>query len=455
MSKSTSNQYPVAVGKLIEHPSIQKLSVKYDILLKLCREEIERQRREGVPNHSLEVAVKNVTHQVEILLQPSFPKVLNGTGILLHTGLGRAVLPKEALISLENASQNCLLEIDPVRGVRGDRWKSIEKKLTYLLDVEAALVTNNCASAVLLVLSTLANKKEVIISRSELVEIGGSFRMPDVISAAGVKRIEVGTTNRVRLDDYEKAIHSKTAAILKVHPSNYRIVGFTESPTLQELKQLALHYNIFLIEDLGNGLLLNLEDYFLPYETTVQESVKVGVDVITFSGDKCFGGPQAGIIVGKSELIHKCKKHPVLRAVRPCKLTLSALDATLNLWLQNQTNSIPFVKQISASIDDLRKRATFITASLKYRTIPITIEQCDGFIGSGAVPQQAISDIAIVIHPKKKHVSRIAQMLRLQSPALFSEIHNEKIFIHLRTVDPSDDPVLQSILDNTLKSISQ
>lgn len=452
MSKPISKNYPVAIGKLLEHPILKQIPIQPTTLLRLCREEAERQRIEGVPENSLEIALQNVIQKAKALFQLGYPKVLNGTGIILHTGLGRARLSEKAIDAIKNATQYCLLEINQDTGLRGDRWQTIEKKITYLLGCESALITNNCASAVLLVLTALANKKEVIVSRSELVEIGGSFRMPDVISAAGVKRIEVGTTNRVRITDYENAITPKTAAILKVHPSNYRITGFTEAPNIIELKQLCLRYNLPLIEDLGNGLLLNLEEYGLPHEPTVQESLQNGVDVLMVSGDKCFGGPQAGIILGKSEFIQKCRKHPILRAVRPCKLTLSALDATVTLWLQNQIQEIPFVKQLSYTKDELQVRAMKLLQELEIHKYQISIEECEGYIGSGAVPLQSIADFAITIDPKKRNVNLIARKLREQNPPVFSVVKNDKVYIHLRTIDPSDDQILlltlKSILSN-------
>lgn len=442
MSKQPSNRLPIAVGKLLEHPHLKQLQIAKHILTNLCRLEIDRQKEHSVPEDSMNTAVNNVVSSVKNLLKESYPKVINATGVLLHTGLGRAPLPIQSLTNMDNSSCYCLLELDLATGKRGDRWAAIEKKLSALFQCESAIVTNNCASAFFLTLAAIANKREVIISRSELVEIGGSFRMPDVISSANVKRVEVGTTNRVRVSDYENAISSKTAAIVKVHPSNYRIVGFTESPTLVELASLSRKYSLPLIEDLGNGLLLPLHNFDVPDEPTVYESIESGVDIVTFSGDKCLGGPQSGIILGKKSLLTKLRKHPLLRVVRPCKLTLASLDGVVTLWMQNKQLEIPFVRMLATTMDELHHRANTICNNITSKNFQCVIDICEGWIGSGSVPLKPIQDVGIVIHSKKISTHQFAKLLRNCIPSIIPVVQNEKVFLHMRTIRDDEVPVV-------------
>ncbi len=450
MSKPHSESHPIAIGKLLEHPRLAVLALRKDALKRLAREEAQRQREGNFPvGDNLEGGVERIVSEVEKISQSGYPRALNGTGILLHTGLGRSPLADAAIDAMQEAARSCVLEIDRESGERGNRWQEVERKLCLLTGAEAALVVNNCAAAVLLMLSSLAEKKEAIVSRGEQVEIGGGFRMPDVMKRSGVKRVEVGTTNRTRIEDYRAAITPKTAALLKVHPSNYRIIGFTESATLDELVLLGRESAIPVIEDLGNGLLIDLADYGLPHEPTIEESIRAGVDLLSVSGDKCLGGPQCGIILGKQSLVQKCKINALTRAVRPDKITLAALDRTLGLWLTGREREIPFIQMLSQSQIALRARAELILSEIT-RTpsdrFEWSIQNDSGAIGSGSVPQTPIPDVAICLTSKSVKIQTIAKSFRNLHIPIFSVLSDGIIRIHLRSILPAEDCLLSEML---------
>ncbi|MGG5372267.1 L-seryl-tRNA(Sec) selenium transferase [Enterococcus sp. AZ196] len=387
--------------------------------------------------------------------QFSLRRVINGTGTVIHTNLGRSSLSaktQEQLLATSFHYSN--LEFDLESGKRGSRYShlvSIVKKLTGAEDV---LVVNNNAAAVLLVLSTLTQEKEVLVSRGELVEIGGAFRIPDVITSSGGTIVEVGTTNKTHLTDYEKALTEETGAVLKVHTSNYRIVGFTESPALHDLAELAHKNNLPLINDLGSGLLLDMRPFGLPYEPTVKEVLDQGCDIVTFSGDKLLGGPQAGIIVGKKEYIEKMKKNQLLRALRIDKMTLSALEATLALYLDEKEalKSVPTLQMIGLSEEDCLGKAAELAAMLQAITeLSVKIEKDSSKIGGGSYPEHLLPTYAVVLSSERFTADDLQEKLRLAATPIITRIKNDCNFLDLRTIALDEFPLIQESLQAIFK----
>ncbi|WP_137664969.1 L-seryl-tRNA(Sec) selenium transferase [Enterococcus hulanensis] len=387
--------------------------------------------------------------------QFSLRRVINGTGTVIHTNLGRSSLSaktQEQLLATSFHYSN--LEFDLESGKRGSRYShlvSIVKKLTGAEDV---LVVNNNAAAVLLVLSTLTQEKEVLVSRGELVEIGGAFRIPDVITSSGGTIVEVGTTNKTHLADYEKALTEETGAVLKVHTSNYRIVGFTESPALEDLAELAHQNDLPLINDLGSGLLLDMRPFGLPYEPTVKEVLDQGCDIVTFSGDKLLGGPQAGIIVGKKEYIEKMKKNQLLRALRIDKMTLSALEATLSLYLDEKEalKSVPTLQMIGLSEEDCLGKAAELAAMLQRITeLSVKIEKDSSKIGGGSYPEHLLPTYAVVLSSERFTADDLQEKLRLAATPIVTRVKNDCNFLDLRTIAVEEFSLIQESLQEIFK----
>lgn len=387
--------------------------------------------------------------------QFSLRRVINGTGTVIHTNLGRSSLSaktQEQLLATSFHYSN--LEFDLESGKRGSRYShlvSIVKKLTGAEDV---LVVNNNAAAVLLVLSTLTQEKEVLVSRGELVEIGGAFRIPDVITSSGGTIVEVGTTNKTHLADYEKALTEETGAVLKVHTSNYRIVGFTESPALEDLAELAHQNDLPLINDLGSGLLLDMRPFGLPYEPTVKEVLDQGCDIVTFSGDKLLGGPQAGIIVGKKEYIEKMKKNQLLRALRIDKMTLSALEATLSLYLDEKEalKSVPILQMIGLSEEDCLGKAAELAAMLQRITeLSVKIEKDSSKIGGGSYPEHLLPTYAVVLSSERFTADDLQEKLRLAATPIITRVKNDCNFLDLRTIAVEEFSLIQESLQEIFK----
>ncbi|MBO0412445.1 L-seryl-tRNA(Sec) selenium transferase [Enterococcus hulanensis] len=387
--------------------------------------------------------------------QFSLRRVINGTGTVIHTNLGRSSLSaktQEQLLATSFHYSN--LEFDLESGKRGSRYShlvSIVKKLTGAEDV---LVVNNNAAAVLLVLSTLTQEKEVLVSRGELVEIGGAFRIPDVITSSGGTIVEVGTTNKTHLADYEKALTEETGAVLKVHTSNYRIVGFTESPALEDLAELAHQNDLPLINDLGSGLLLDMRPFGLPYEPTVKEVLDQGCDIVTFSGDKLLGGPQAGIIVGKKEYIEKMKKNQLLRALRIDKMTLSALEATLSLYLDEKEalKSVPTLQMIGLSEEDCLGKAAELAAMLQRITeLSVKIEKDSSKIGGGSYPEHLLPTYAVVLSSERFTADDLQEKLRLAATPIITRVKNDCNFLDLRTIAVEEFSLIQESLQEIFK----
>jgi L-seryl-tRNA(Ser) seleniumtransferase len=383
-------------------------------------------------------------------------KVVNGTGTILHTNLGRAPISKDAAKrAMDIVTGYSNLEFDLESGKRGSRYSHFEKIISKITGAEAAMAVNNNAAAVLLILSSLAKDKDVIVSRGELVEIGGSFRIPDVMKQSGVNLIEVGTTNKTRLHDYEEKISSETAALLKVHTSNYKIVGFTESVLVEELSDLGKKYSIPVIEDIGSGVLADLSSYGLTYEPTVQNSIKAGVDIVCFSGDKLLGGPQAGIIAGKKQYIDKIKKHPLNRALRIDKFTAAVLESIFHEYIDEKRaiKNIPVLKMINMNIEDLKVRAEKLLAKLEdmFEYLDIGIEECLSQIGGGALPLERMKSYAVSIKPKTMSSAKFERELRNSEVPIIGRVVNDTFYIDLRTVLEGEEQIIYDEIKNLFK----
>lgn len=378
--------------------------------------------------------------RIQAKMAGSLRRVINATGVVLHTNLGRAVLGREACQAVTTlAAGYSNLEFDLESGSRGLRYTHTDALLRALTGAEASLVVNNNAAAVLLVLNTLARGREVVVSRGELVEIGGGFRIPEVLESSGARLVEVGTTNKTRLRDYEKAINTETAALLKVHTSNFRIVGFSESVSLEELRPLAQAYNLPLIEDLGSGCLVALNLEGMADEPTVRHSIEAGADVVTFSGDKLLGGPQAGIIVGRREYIAQMETNPLTRAFRVDKLTLTALEATLRQYLdpEKAVRTIPVLAMLTRSAGELQRMAEELLVKLAHlegKTAVIMIRDDTSFVGGGALPGVGLPTKVVSILPLKITAAELALRLRRGEVPVVGRIQNDCLLLDLRTV---------------------
>lgn len=372
-------------------------------------------------------------------------RVINATGVVIHTNLGRAALSVAARKAIADAAGYCTLEYDISTGKRGKRGQRAEQLLAELTGAESVLIVNNCAAAAFFVLTAFGSGGEVIISRGEMVEIGGDFRVPDVLSQSGATLREVGTTNRTKLADYEKAINENTRVILRVHPSNYRIVGFTAMPSLSELAELAHKKGILLYEDIGSGALIEPGKFGLTDEPLVNASIAAGVDIVTFSGDKLLGGPQSGIIAGKKEYVERLRKHPLYRAMRVDKLTYAALEATLEAYRRGtEIEEIPVLRMLDMRKDQVRKRAENLIGSLQHLRSQISDLKCeivDGVsaVGGGAAPNVVLETALIAVSHAKLSASRIEFALRNAKTPVIARVVDDKVMIDLRTVSEDDE----------------
>lgn len=442
------------IRKITEENAFQSIGTQ------TTREVIEsyRQRIQSggvVCEDGLEEAILTETRRrLDALSKPFYRKVVNAAGIVLHTGLGRAVLPSAAMKQIqEELAGYSLLQVGIEDGKRSRRDERIEELLRVLTGAEAAMIVNNNAAATALVLNTIAAGKEVIVSRGQLVEIGGSFRLPDVMAFSGAKLIEVGTTNKTHLHDYENAITENTAAILRVHPSNYKIQGFTSEVPLKDLVELAHAKGLVLFDDVGAGSLIDFSKYGFDKEPTLMESVQAGADIITSSGDKLIGASQAGIILGRAEIIQKARKNQFARIVRVDKLTLAALEATLKLFLDEQKalQEVPTLCMMLRSIDSIRRQAGEIAAALQKRCPDSSIETFDGFseTGSGSLPAQNLPTCLVAVSAKLGS-TELAKRLRQYKTPIFTRIQNEKVLLDPRTLLEGDDKIVVDALTEIL-----
>ncbi len=387
---------------------------------------------------------------------PGMRPVINATGIVLHTNLGRAPLAPAAAKAVADILEcYCNLEIDLMEGVRGSRQAHLERLICDLTGAEAAVVVNNNAAAVFLVLNSCAAGKEVIVSRGQLVEIGGSFRLPEVMAAGGARLIEVGTTNKTYRRDYEAAITENTAALLKVHTSNYHLIGFTASVGIAEIVDLAHAHNLLALEDLGSGVLLDITGYGLPPEPRVQDSVAAGMDLVTFSGDKLLGGPQAGIIVGRRELVERIRSNQLARVLRVDKLTVAALEATLRLYLDEEkaVREIPAWRALAAPLSSLQARAEKLALRLKTSFNDIDVELLKGSsrVGGGALPTAELPTVLLSLQTPHMDPSRLAGRLRCGTPPVIVRLQQERVLLDLRTVNPEQEEPLWETLAAALE----
>ncbi len=437
-----------AIEQLLIHGSFLAMQKQYsrDLVTEALRSVVAKIRVKILSNQENsdfldDAQLADLTHaKLEAITSSTYLPVINVTGTIIHTNLGRSLLSASACEGLLQAGGNYVnLEYNLERGDRGHRDLITEPLLQRLTGCGASTVVNNNAAAVLLTLNTLGRGKEVIVSRGELIEIGGAFRIPDVMDASGAILREVGTTNRTHLRDYENAINENTALLLKVHPSNYKIVGFTMTPEIEGITELGNRYGIPTMEDLGSGTLIDLTKYDLPYEPVVRERVNAGVDILTFSGDKLLGGPQAGIIVGKSDLIQKLRKNPLMRALRVGKLTIAALEATLRLYLNedNLTEKLPMLYRFTRSIDELRiitEKLVMLLRQIFGEAIAVTIEESHAQIGSGSLPIETLPSLAIVLESPRISAEALAASFRTQSRPVIGRTQDGRFWMDVRTI---------------------
>ena len=425
-----------SVSRLLEDASIQHIQISRDIKVQIIRNYLQELRR-NIQNRS--VVYKDIVAAIchTILSEvKSLRRCINATGIVLHTGLGRAPIAQDILKKLTSDLHGYVnLEIDCASGSRSHRDDHLRTILTSLTGAEDASIVNNNAAAVLIAISTIAKNKEVIVSSGQLVEIGGSFRIPEVIEQSGATLRVVGCTNKTYIRDYEKAINENTAAILHVHTSNYKIVGFCHEPSLSELSQLAKKYNITLIEDAGSGLLHNFSVPVLQSEPTIKNSIRSGVDLVTFSGDKLLGGCQAGIIVGKRQLVQGIRKNPLLRALRVDKFTTFILQQALYNYQANLHKTNPVFEMLTRTAEETQQASEKIASALRSSSKwDINVEQFPNYAGSGALPAMQIESFAVAIRSQQHSLTALAQKLRLNDPALFTVLKNNTLYIAPRSL---------------------
>jgi L-seryl-tRNA(Ser) seleniumtransferase len=447
------------VDTVISDDRITRLAARYphDLLVNLVREQLEKAREmisSGKSCPSMDDIVQSVSNQLDRLENPVLRPVINATGVVIHTNLGRAPLSKETIVAMDTVSREYSnLEFDLPTGKRGSRYVHIEDLLCRLSGAEAGMVVNNNASAVLLALSSVAKRKEVIVSRGEAVEIGGSFRIPDVMRQSGAKLVEVGTTNRTYIDDYKDAITPSTAALMRVHSSNFQVIGFTHTVTLEEMTDLARQVELPVLDDLGSGCFLDTTKYGLAPEPMVQQSVSAGVGLACFSGDKLLGGPQAGIIVGKKKLVDKLKKHPLARAVRTDKTRIAGLVATLLHYLRGEAvEKIPIWRMIAASPDEIASRAVIWADAFGNHAEVIDGES---MVGGGSLPGSTLPTRLVAIGRNGSFSASGVQALsrklrnRREIPVI-GRISDDILLLDPRSVLPEED----EIIINTLRAIA-
>ncbi len=454
MSNSVFRNIP-SVNELLETPALKKVvdRVSHNVAVTEVRTFLDNLRHE-LQSRAEELPLPSPTELSERIAawisneqRGRLIPVVNATGILLHTGLGRAPMARQAVEAMAAISSNyATLEVDAETGHRSQRVKAIEKLLCEQTGAEAGLVVNNNAGATLLTLAAVAAGKEVIVSRGELIEIGGSYRLPDVMSTSGAILREVGTTNKTRITDYEAGINEHTAALMKVHTSNYRIVGFTEAPTIEDLVALGRSKDQIVIDDIGSGALIDFAQFGLTDEPIAAASIKAGVDLVLFSGDKLLGGPQSGIVIGRREYIDRILAHPLMRALRVGKATLAALEATLKLYRDPEQAKleIPLLALLSTSTDNLRLRAERLAPQIAENQLVSRAEPVESTaqLGGGTVPAQSIPTWCVAIEPNGVSVDALATTLRTGRPPVFGRIQNDRLLFDLRSVMPAQDTTL-------------
>jgi L-seryl-tRNA(Ser) seleniumtransferase len=436
-----------SVNALLESEAVRPLLARAPrpVVVDAIRQAIDAARRapSSAPANADEWA-REVSSRVASTTRPSLRRVVNGTGVVLHTNLGRAPLARAAIDAIERVAAGFSnLEYDLASGARGSRYVHCAALLRELTGAEDALVVNNCAAALVLVLNTVANGRDAILSRGELVEIGGSFRVPEIMEKSGARLVEVGTTNRTHLDDYRRAIGPETGALLKVHRSNFALSGFVAEAGPRELAGLAAERGIPFLHDLGSGLMVSLDDYGLSGEPTARDALAQGATAVTMSGDKLLGGPQAGLLLGTRDVLERVRRNPLTRSYRVDKLTLAALEATLALYREpaRAMREIPALAQLTAGPDELRARAERIRAGVD--SPDVTVVESEASVGGGAFPAARIPSIALAI---RGDAAAIERALRGGDPALVARVAEGKVLVDLRTVLPSEDELVIAAL---------
>ena len=455
MKKELFKKIP-AVNDLLEDKKGKELIENYNhnLVLKAIRSILDEKRNMIAKTPEAELKKKDINLEIDIIfneiedylqnyLAPKLENVINATGTIVHTNLGRSLLSQNAIEALVNVAENySTLEIDKKTGERGSRYNNVREYLIELTGAEDGLVVNNNAAAVLLILDQFAKDKEVILARGEMVEVGGSFRIPEVMEKSGAQLVEVGATNKVYKKDYEKRINENTGMLLKVHTSNYKVMGFTEEVKLKELVELGKEYNLPVVEDLGSGIINDLSDLGLKDEPTVADKISQGADLVSFSGDKLLGGPQAGIIVGKEEYISKLKKNPLTRALRVDKFTLSSLEATLKAYIKEEAReTIPTLQMISEDIDIIKNKAQKLSDKLKEldnEKIDIEIDKDASKTGGGAFPIQKIPTYVTKVQVNDMDLNELSYKLRMNNPPIFTRLHDDFMLFDLRTIKESE-----------------
>jgi len=457
-----------SVDQVLSLPSVNAVlkECPRPLVTDLIRTSLDRIRRGlldgercGVSRESLlEEAEQAVLAGAERKLRPNLRQVINATGIILHTGLGRAPIGQDALRNLMEVSESyCNLELDLETGRRGVRHAHVEELLCDFTGAEAATAVNNNAGAVLLVLKALAQGREAIVSRGQLVEIGGSFRIPDIMAQSGAYMMEVGTTNRTHLSDYRNAIREETALLLSVHTSNYRVVGFSAEVELKDLATLGAELGVPVMHDLGSGAFVDLRKYGLPYEPVAEHSIRDGADVVTFSGDKVLGGPQAGIIVGKKRYLDEIRRHPLMRALRCGKLTYAALEATLRMYLNEDTllDRHPLLGMFTEPVDrlvDRGRRLICMVGPALAGVVELVLEDSIARTGGGALPIEEIPSVAVVLKPLSGSIEQLAERMRAGEPSVLGYVKDDRLFLDMRTVREEELEQLASAIQKAIHS---
>ncbi|MFH1623821.1 MAG: L-seryl-tRNA(Sec) selenium transferase [Pseudomonadota bacterium] len=454
-----------SVDRIMQQDRVKALLEEYPrwLVLKTVQFVVEEERRGILSSDlnslseerlSLEYFCLRVAERISTFGQPSLRRVINGTGVIVHTNLGRSLLAGEVLRNLVAVASNFSnLEYNLEEGRRGSRYSHVEDLLCELTGAQGALVVNNNAGAVLLALNTMAKGQEVIVSRGQLVEIGGSFRIPDVMRSSGARLVEVGTTNKTHLTDYKRAINDDTALFLKVHTSNFQIVGFTSEVELEELVELGREYSLPVMEDLGSGCLIDLGRYGLSREPTVQEAISTGVDLVTFSGDKLLGGPQAGIILGREEAVRKIRDNPLNRALRIDKLTLAALESTLRIYMEGEgmVEKIPTLRMLTLPLKEIERRAKGLYRTLRRENsgkFDVEIRNDNSKVGGGALPLQDLPTKVISIKPIHLSVQGLEERLRRYTPPIIARVDNDQLLIDVRTLQEGESKIVVGAIKN-------
>lgn len=451
------------VDLLLEDSRIQSLNnVSRVIIVDGIRETLEMVRKGILSDRTESVDYDSIVDQVIECIDNKnrmhLRRVVNATGTIFHTNLGRAILPKSSIDAvIEVSSRYCNLEYDIENSERGSRYNHVEELLCRITGAEAAMVVNNNAAAVMLALSTLSAGKEAIVSRGQLVEIGGSFRVPAVMELSTAILSEVGTTNRTHLSDYENAINEDTGVILKVHQSNFKILGFTEEVDAEELAALGRKHGIPVIEDIGSGVLIDVSKYGLTYEPTIQRSIKKGVDVVTFSGDKLLGGPQAGIIVGKKEYIQRMKKNQLTRALRIDKMTIAALEALLRIYIDEEraVQEIPGINMMVRDLKDIKKDAQKLARMIRTRagnSLSVSVHPDFSQIGGGAMPIERLDTFAVAVRSEAISTEELERGLRFNKVPIIGRIFKDRVLFDVRTLFSEDYRIIAEALEKLCRS---